>query len=1026
MSTTTTLRAVDDAVPAAAVISRFVWKEFRMLRGLWLAVGILGLLMQWVSHKVSPPAVDQPMLLFSTALCAAVLYAVGAASTIFSVEHEEGTYDYLTSLPSTWWPLYVGKLIVVIVSVFALAAGLSVSGWVICDFGTRDSNDTRGALALFGVASLEAIAWGTLFSLLLKRPLVAAIFTLVVGGFVLNLLVNLTATFAVASLSPAAYAEAIPQRLGVAALVLVCSTLLARRWISVGVAADSPQTRAAGETLRLRVAARLWSTAGTARGERRSMLARLIWQTWRDSWKLLPLPIGAAAFLVLGIGALIGLSGVSDEVTTVALASSLLFVPALYGAMAFSADQRRESYRFLAEHGARPRYVWLARHIVWLGTLCLLFAAVVIFAAAMFAIGLRVSAVDAVERYVSQGLPGPEVGYAFERVTWFVLRTTTLGTCGMLAAYAVGQFCSMLMRSEILAAFAALVLSVVVSVWMAVLLAWDLNGWLFLLPLAVALMLATWLRAPDWIAGRNSWRTWIMPALLLLLALTIAWTALPKARLGQISDRGLPFTPMDAAVERQNIPAFGPEARETAEIYQRAVAMWHQWDKNHLLERWQQPEYQEPFGIEDPSDDGIDVTKIPPNEIEAYYEARQRQTELKREARAAALSLATQASARPTCHFNFDVRLTSANVPVDARWQWNIHSDPAFSELRDLLTRLQFIDPGQPFHRLLAALRMSAHLASGQPTVVFMPVLNLEQMVLRRVGEWAAHEGRTMEELQAALDELTNHFGLGPSLLDPLIADHNLVRDVVLGGVPSLAQATRPDSLFMNLAYLANQLSWERTRGLAALNQITALNISEANQLVSALAGGNSREMSNQTIRRWLRPRYGLDWPETWLVARPAAATSYLTRCEYQFRSPVHKLFRAYCDMETCRRAALQQIALAMFRRDHGEYPGRLSELVPNYLDSLPMDPYSGEPFQFEPQGVDLPLQNLNLDPMTPFLWSVGPGNARLRQSENTVWEQNTSDPERDRLPAQVKVYVVTSEERYWWGEAGLVFPLVK
>jgi hypothetical protein len=149
-------------------------------------------------------------------------------------------------------------------------------------------------------------------------------------------------------------------------------------------------------------------------------------------------------------------------------------------------------------------------------------------------------------------------------------------------------------------------------------------------------------------------------------------------------------------------------------------------------------------------------------------------------------------------------------------------------------------------------------------------------------------------------------------------------------------------------------------------------------------------------------------------------------RWEYQARSPVHKLFRAYCDIETCRRAALLQIALAMFRLDHDVYPDRLSELVPDYLDSLPTDPYSGDPFQFEPQGVDLPLQNLNLDPMTPFLWSVGPGNARLRQSDNTVWEQNTGDPESDRLPTQVKVYVVTSEEQYWWGEAGLVFPLAK
>jgi hypothetical protein len=1033
MSTTITFSAGDDTAPGAAAFSRFVWKEIRMLRGLWLAVAILGVFVQWLVHLLTPPALDQVMPLFYIALGATILYAVGAASTTFSVEHEESTYDFLTGLPVAWWPLYAGKLIAVIGSSVVLAAALAVIGWMISDFDMPTGSNPSTALGLLGFAILEASAWGTLFSLLVKRPLVAAILTLVVGAVVVNLLVNLSPAYFAASVSPAAYTAAIPQRLCVAALVLACSTLLARHWLSTGIAAGSTRTPSVGIGPRLRAfaASRLYLTNSSARGERRSMLARLIWQTWCDSWKLLPMPIGVAAFLVFGIGALVGLSRLGYDATIAVLVSTLLFVPALYGAMAFAADQRRESYRFLAEHGARPRYVWLSRHIVWLGTLCILFAAVVFFAAMMIAIGLRISAVDAVERYVGQGPRAPEFDYAFERGTWVMLRTTTLAGWGILTAYSIGQFCSMLMRSEILAAFVALVLSVFLSAWLAVLLAWDLSGWLFLLPLAATLMLATWLRAPDWIAGRNSWQTWIRPALALILAFGIVGISLPIGRLGQIPNRSQ-FITEQAGDVTQSMVKFKADARETAEMYERAVTLLASWRSNTLLERWEKPEYMESdemgtFG-------GIDETKIPPSELEDYYDARQKQTEQMLEAREAAIKLAIEASARPTCRFNFDVRLVSS-VPTDARRHlWRLHAVPSYAELNGLLATLLSINSDAPFERLMAALRMSAHLAAGQPSVVVIDQIRMEQIILRQIYAWAAHESRTKEELQAALEQLTTHFRLSGSLIDPLYADETLVRDVLVGDAPPLVLAEAPYSLFEHLAYLVNRLPWERERGLAALNEITQQNTGDADQLVlQTLASNFPQERGNQIVRRWLRPLFARPWPEKWLMAQPAAATSYLTRLEYQARSPVHELFRSYCDMETYRRAALLQVALAIFRLDHGNYPERLSELIPDYLESLPMDPYSIQPFQYEPHGLDLPLWPLanypdfqRIGANTPILWSVGAGNTRLEKADRVFWQPDESNPEGEPQEIRESVYQLVSSEVGWWGEPAFVFPLAK
>jgi len=70
-----------------------MWKEFRMLRGLWLAVVVLGFMVQCAARPL-PPASDLPTIVLAIGWSAAVLYAAGAAATMFSVEHEEETYGF--------------------------------------------------------------------------------------------------------------------------------------------------------------------------------------------------------------------------------------------------------------------------------------------------------------------------------------------------------------------------------------------------------------------------------------------------------------------------------------------------------------------------------------------------------------------------------------------------------------------------------------------------------------------------------------------------------------------------------------------------------------------------------------------------------------------------------------------------------------------------------------------------------------------------------------------------------------------
>ena len=48
---------------------------------------------------------------------------------------------------------------------------------------------------------------------------------------------------------------------------------------------------------------------------------------------------------------------------------------------------------------------------------------------------------------------------------------------------------------------------------------------------------------------------------------------------------------------------------------------------------------------------------------------------------------------------------------------------------------------------------------------------------------------------------------------------------------------------------------------------------------------------------------------------------------------------------------AQQAVALRLYRLKHGEYPERLSQLVPDFLDKLPVDPFSGKDYVYRKDG---------------------------------------------------------------------------
>jgi hypothetical protein len=62
-------------------------------------------------------------------------------------------------------------------------------------------------------------------------------------------------------------------------------------------------------------------------------------------------------------------------------------------------------------------------------------------------------------------------------------------------------------------------------------------------------------------------------------------------------------------------------------------------------------------------------------------------------------------------------------------------------------------------------------------------------------------------------------------------------------------------------------------------------------------------------------------------------------------------------------RVALTALALEQFRADHkSKYPAQLSELAPNYLEAVPVDPFDGQPLRYRPQGAGYVLYSIGPD----------------------------------------------------------------
>jgi hypothetical protein len=766
----------------AALFRRLVWKEYRVMRGFWLALAVFaGMGFLAVRCLAETPGFLN-FGMWGVAALVPALYALGCGATLFAVEREEETYDFLRSLPCTSAQLFIGKLTFAVVSSMALVLGLVLLAAIAVAWQPpRDGLEELAAV--YGVGMVEVLVWGTLFSLLTHRALHAAVLAAataigvpaVSGVFGFNMPdPEQAATFA-------AFA---PWRLCVVAAVFLVDVWIGVRWLR------APSRRRRRISQWTDALARWWSAraaralAAKRRRPRKpgwlTSFGRLVWHEWRQARALGLTLAGAAAALIF--------TPRSDpDMITLALLPL-----ALMGGCVFQADQRGEQFRFFAERGISPRTVWLSRQTIWLTMLLLtplllMFVDLCIVWQTWQAVPLHRSDSGGlwlrglVENLRLVGLRlDIDASHRAQHLRFNFDSSYVVGGCLVLAmTYSAGQLASMYIRRGIIACFGGLWLAGMLFAWTGLMLMIRAPWTWSIAPIPLALLFATWLRAPDWLLERKDWRARTRAAASLLVPVASLFAAVAVFRVEQI-----PYI----APSSFSAPAPTREALETTAMYRRA------YDELTAARRagWE-PDW-------------------------GSFEPVER-----------ALSLAVDASLRDSCVLDLHIAISGI---IDLERVQQLASI-SFQNAKTLQEEGNLDDA---FSLYFAVLRMAGHLC--QQATPTGPVLGrpLERSVFDELPRWAAGQGQTPERVREAIGKLANAVRPFPSLLEALDGEWESLRELIAADPATWPVQTDEDRWARTLW---RWMPWERTRARRLLEKLAQEEHEGLFRVEMALKGGN-------------------------------------------------------------------------------------------------------------------------------------------------------------------------------------------
>ena len=914
-----------------ASYSRFLWKEYRTLRGFWFCVLGFALATQLFLFWVIEKPRDAELSLFYTASVLTACYALGCGAVLFASEREDGTYELIRRLPVAPWGTIAGKLSFAVVSTLLLLLVLHLSAWLFANRGSGDSwgdvvgrRDVRVCLFL-----VECLAWGLFFSLITGR---------VLASLLLAVVALLTVSFGT---EPSKFMEFNQPRLGALLFVVLADAWLAQRWI-LGRQID--WSLGSGHTRRRKQLA-AWVAAWETAPPWRRYVKRMLWLHWRHARRFL------LVYLTLGL-LLVVVSVLPSRYLYMDWAVMIIpAMPFLLGLWSFRGDQQQRRFRFLTERGLAPASVWLSAQFVWF--MLAIATTVVSVSATTLVVSLAIRNPENIAlpercimvlRHFGYGLApalnrSVELGIEAKRSAWPMLITF------LVSSYALGQGASLLISRAVTAGFVGAILLVPLFAWHVLMFWLDVSVWLALLPIPFVLWGVTLVRVSDWMVERNSIAAWARVGAVILLPAAVVVAGIAHYRVAKIPEQ-VPLTlrsgraahvrsrPVEEVLQPLRSAVLLPlteEERETARLYRKAMDL-----------------------------SGLSV----------HGDSKSR--EVPPEVREEALRLVWEASERESCVLRdpSTARYNEVDRWRQRRWLSSLAFDAAWKSER--LGKLE-----EALDKWIGKLRMSRHFATrARMFYDWDASYTASQSIYRRLAYWAARPNQKVETIVKAIRLLEEEHAKFPPVTEAIMVESVMqrrsigeTRPVDTGRAVWSHQVTRVaiSRLFATLC------PWELTRAERLLDVITANQILEMRSLDDALADGD--DLAAQNL--W-GPPSGVRQSDSQAFQRLESTTPLFpknAKSIYRDSSLAEIVFH-----EMRYRGCLVRLALHAYRLEHGNLPEQLGELVPKYFDRMPLDPWSGRAFGYRPEGLpsEITMFGTEIAPDTPLLWSVGPENGRV------------------------------------------------
>ena len=956
------------------MLQRLLGKEYRAQRGFWLGVAGTALVLQLIVLMVSEQLESRIEILFAISLVMPVFYVLGSAAVTFASEKEDQTWERLRILPTSPGRLFLAKFGFSVVSTLLMAVVLVLLSWGMANGRIPYARGLMIESPAWMLTAGEFLLWGTFLSLLTRRVLSAVCLTPLFA-------------FSFTAVSSFDYTESWTIRLVMMGFLFLASIGLSRRWL---------KRETLGWSIPWSISLRRKQADYLAVVERASpqkrLFKRLKWQERQQAHTV------CFVFLVIGVP-LIAVSYWTYSALQVNFAEIVIsLVSLLCGVWAFRGEQEGKRFRYLTECGVAPHTVWLSKQYVWITatlSLVLLFVLTDLIASSFHP--------DHIHMDVLSGYQGTLNKITRNLGSRYVLPVFIL-YC--FTTYSIGQFVSMLFSRAVTAAFVGVMFSVLFLVWLYLMLWLNVPLLFSVWPIPLVLLWATRVRSSDWMLERGGFKPWlrvgtmiVVPGVLTVSGMIYYRSVMELAACREIVKEkyGAALNPSleeSRGVFENALTSSTVEERKTAQIYRRAS------DRVSNMPR--------EVYIEDPTDKNKNRIPSPTHGWDHATPAAKKWLDDNRES----LALILEAANRESCAF-----LNPAGATFDQSFgifkSHDMYRLLLFSaRKRESENRLD-----EAFEFYIASLRFARHLAQrGGVSAQWNFGRSIQFQTLNWMRLWTGHPQQTKQLLKKAIDQIRTETDAFPSSAEAITIENGILRrtfidepEIFLERISSSGQPHK-DILF---AFLWRCCPWERTRSVQLLELLTIDELNSFRELQAHLDRrgvdmGKWRLLNSMSYADQMRLS-----PWNLLTTTPLLS---------RFLSPHQILLgRLQIDTKTRREAILLTLGLIAYRKEHGELPERLDQLVGEYFDELPLDLWSGREFGYRPDGfpsaVRFPREEIQAG--QPLLWSTGSRNAKIMRVGHT----EEGKPLYAVVPPEGWGSLKIGDYRLDWG-MGIAFPI--